>query len=60
VPYRVSVEDKFRNYVIGLTELGLPLERCLAHFRMVLAEGTLQRILQEALAEAADDAAPAS
>jgi glycosyltransferase involved in cell wall biosynthesis len=53
VPYRVTIEEKFRNYVIGLTELGLPLERCIAHFRGALPEHTLLQILRDALTESA-------
>jgi hypothetical protein len=45
VPYRLTIEDKFRNYVIGLTELGLPLDRAVQHFRSRLSEDTIQQII---------------
>jgi hypothetical protein len=32
VPYRVSVEDKLRNYLLGYDELGLDLTPVLEHF----------------------------
>jgi len=53
VPYRVTIDEKFRNYVIGLTELGLPLDRCLAHFRQFLSEAAIQRVLESVVAETA-------
>lgn len=31
-PYPLLIADKVRNYVLGLTELGLPLDRCHRHF----------------------------
>ena len=30
--FALTVDDKVRNYVLGLQELGLPLDRCRAHF----------------------------
>ena len=32
VPYPLTIDDKIRNYVLGLQELGLPLDRCRKHF----------------------------
>ncbi len=45
VPYRLTVEDKFRNYVIGLTELGLPLDRAVQHFQSSLPDETIRQII---------------
>jgi len=45
VPYKISWEDRIRNYLVGFDELGLPLEPVLAHFREYLgqsAEGLLE------------------
>ncbi|WP_285540568.1 glycosyltransferase [Brucella sp. NBRC 12950] len=36
VPYKISWEDRVRNYLHGLTELGLPAEDALEHFRQHL------------------------
>ena len=32
VPYKLTVKDKIRNYVLGHRELGLVLDRCREHF----------------------------
>ncbi|MFO0880744.1 MAG: glycosyltransferase [Gemmataceae bacterium] len=32
IPYKLTVEDKVRNYVLGHRELGLSLDRCRHHF----------------------------
>lgn len=45
VPYPLTKEHKFRNYVLGLTELGLPLEPAIRHFSTRLSAETMQAIL---------------
>lgn len=45
IPYPLRTEHKFRNYVLGLTELGLPLEPAVAHFSARLSPEVLQSIL---------------
>ena len=48
VPYRLTVEDKFRNYLIGHAELGLDLEPILEHFAQHLRPENLARVRAEA------------
>jgi glycosyltransferase involved in cell wall biosynthesis len=49
VPYRVTREDKFRNYVIGHAELGLDLEPVFKRFSEYLSEESMVAISVEAL-----------
>lgn len=51
VPYRLTVEDTFRNYIIGHAELGLDQEPVRAHFAEFLDEDALDEITREALFE---------
>jgi glycosyltransferase involved in cell wall biosynthesis len=48
VPYSLSVEDKFRNYLIGHAELGLDLEPVLEHFAKHLRPESFARVRAEA------------
>lgn len=47
VPYPLTVEDKFRNYIIGLRELGLKLRPAVDHFEERLGTGPVDSILSE-------------
>tara|TARA_Y100000034_G_C6853377_1_gene387434 strand:- start:610 stop:1278 length:669 start_codon:yes stop_codon:yes gene_type:complete len=49
VAYPASIESRLHNYVIGLTELGLPLEPAINHFTGFMEEIVVERIIQEAL-----------
>lgn len=49
LPYRNTWDDRFRNYVIGHAELGLPLEPIVENFTDVLPEETLRAVLAEGL-----------
>lgn len=49
VPYRLTVEDKFRNYVIGHAELGLDLEPVRQHFAAYLPEDRIRALTRSAL-----------
>lgn len=49
VPYRLTLEDKFRNYVIGHAELGLDLAPILTHFAARLPQATMAATAYEAL-----------
>ena len=49
VPYRLTLDDKFRNYLIGHSELGLDLAPILTHFAGRLAEATMAAIAHEVL-----------
>ncbi|CAN5701185.1 hypothetical protein BH09CHL1_BH09CHL1_08450 [soil metagenome] len=48
VPYPLSVEDKFRNYIIGHTELGLDLTPIVSHFSAYLSAECIASILEDA------------
>lgn len=48
VPYPLSVEDKFRNYLIGHAELGLDLEPIREHFAKHLRPESFARVQEEA------------
>lgn len=50
VPYKISWEDRIRNYVIGATELGLPIDDTMAHFREFLG-GQADKIYEVIKAE---------
>jgi hypothetical protein len=45
VPYRNKWEDRFRNYLIGFNELGLPTEELEAHTIEIMGEGAGKRTL---------------
>jgi hypothetical protein len=49
VPYRLTLEDKFRNYVIGHAELGLDLAPVITEFSKRLPQETLVAVAVEAL-----------
>jgi glycosyltransferase involved in cell wall biosynthesis len=51
VPYTISVEDKFRNYIIHHIELGLDLAPVLEHFAEFLPEDRVKALVAEALAQ---------
>lgn len=51
IPYPLTVDHKFRNYVLGLTELGLPLEPAIEHFSAILPADVIARILADPLRE---------
>lgn len=48
IPYPLSVEDKFRNYLIGHAELGLDLEPVREHFAKHLRPESFARVQEEA------------
>jgi hypothetical protein len=49
VPYPLTVDDKFRNYVIGHTELGLDVKPILEHFAEFLPKDRVVSIVAETL-----------
>ena len=49
VPYRLTVEDKFRNYLVGHAELGLDLAPLVTQFSTRLPQETIVAIAVEAL-----------
>lgn len=49
VPYRLTVEDKVRNYVIGHAELGLDLEPIRQHFAAYVPEDRMWALTRSAL-----------
>lgn len=51
VEYSLTVDDKFRNYLIGHAELGLELEPAFEHFSDYLPEENMVAIAVEALWE---------
>jgi glycosyltransferase involved in cell wall biosynthesis len=48
VPYPLSVEDKFRNYLIGHAELGLDLAPIVEHFSAYLSDDRLRAVIADA------------
>lgn len=48
VPYPLTVDDKFRNYLIGHAELGFDLEPIVEHFSKYLRPEAIARIQEEA------------
>jgi hypothetical protein len=48
-PYPLSVDDKFRNYLIGHAELGLDLQPVFEHFSEHLPDDTIKVVAEEAL-----------
>jgi hypothetical protein len=55
VPYRLTVEDRLRNYVIGHSELGLDLQPILEHFKEFLPQERVVAIAAETLWDEADE-----
>lgn len=54
VPYHCSRESKVRNYILGLTELGIPLDRCREHFlESGMSLNEWERLEQQTLSECA-------
>jgi hypothetical protein len=49
VPYRLTVDDKFRNYMIGHVELGLDLAVPIEHFSARLPQDRIVAIAAEAV-----------
>ncbi len=49
VPYPLTIDEKFRNYIIGHTELGLDLAPVRSHFAEFLREERLDALTTEAL-----------
>jgi hypothetical protein len=47
VPYRLTLEDKFRNYLIGHAELGLDLAPILTHFAGRLPQPIMAAVAHE-------------
>ena len=58
VPYRLTLEDKFRNYLIGHAELGLDLAQPIAHFSPRLPEASIVAVAVEALWGSVPDESP--
>ena len=58
VPYRLTLEDKFRNYLIGHAELGLDLAPVLTQFSARLPEQTIVAVAVEALWGSMPDVSP--
>ncbi len=59
VPYRLTLDDKFRNYVIGHAELGLDLGPIITQFSARLPQENLVALAVEALWGSADASAAA-
>ena len=51
VPYRLTVEDKLRNYLIGHAELGMDIAPVLRHFADFLPSETIVATVLDALWE---------
>ena len=49
VPYNVAFEDTIRNYLIGWSELGLPLDSIYNHYLDQIPAGVVARVASEAL-----------
>jgi hypothetical protein len=54
VPYPLSVEDKFRNYLIGLDEIGMSLVPAVEHFEEKLGGVKVDQMLSEVLGRTRD------
>jgi hypothetical protein len=48
VPYRLFLEDRIFNYILGRRELGLPYQDVIEHFTPKVAEANLQAVVAEA------------
>lgn len=55
VPYRLTVDDKFRNYMIGHAELGLDLTKPIEHFSASLSQERIAALAAEAIWDAEID-----
>ena len=51
VPYPMTWDDRIRNHIIGLRELGLPNEEMVAHFRALLGEESADALIEAAMRE---------
>lgn len=51
--YKVSWEDRIRNYMIGWQELGRPIDDIVEHFRTLLGKEAADKIIDEVQAELA-------
>lgn len=49
VPYALSVEDRIWNYLVGWSELGLPLDSIYEHFLQTVPAGIVARVASAAL-----------
>ena len=58
VPYRLTLEDKLRNYVIGHAELGLDLAPVITHFSTRLPQEVLAAVAVDALWGGGEDPSP--
>jgi len=54
VPYPLSVEDKFRNYLIGLDEIGMSLVPAVDHFEEKLGAVKVDQMLSDVLGRTRD------
>ena len=52
MPYSLTVEDKIWNYLVGWSELGLPLDSVYEHFLETVPAGTVARVASAALGKA--------
>ena len=58
VPYPLTVEDKFRNYLIGLDELGMSLRPAVEHFDDKLGTEKVTQMLTDVLGRTRDQIDP--
>ena len=47
VPYRNHWEDRIWNYLVGLSELGLPTDAMVSHFRELLGEARMDTVIAD-------------
>jgi hypothetical protein len=47
VPYRNRWEDRIWNYLVGLSELGLPTDAMVSHFREILGEARMEAVMAD-------------
>jgi hypothetical protein len=50
IPYPIKWEDRFRNYILGRIELGMPYDDVLEHMRQHVGEGVADQLLKQMLA----------
>ncbi len=50
IPYRVTVDEKVRNYLIGHLELGLPLDPIIEHFSTQMPRDRLRDLVERVIA----------
>lgn len=55
VPYKISWDDRMRNYILGSSELGLPIDEAVHHFREILGKEA-DRIAEAVKAEISEGA----